>query len=126
MSSAFGPILVVDDDAAVRHALKFALEMEGLNVRLYDGPADLLGDKALPASGCIVVDYNMPAMNGIEMIDALHGRDVELPVILIAGRVNAELRRRAARSGIRRVLEKPLSDGALIDNIRSALTAQAG
>ena len=122
MPAAPGPILVVDDDFAVRRALKFALEMEGLDVKLYDGPRELLSDAALPVNGCLVVDYNMPLMNGIELVDALHRRSVDLPVILIAGRVNNELRSRAARAGIRRVLEKPLSDGALMDNIRSALT----
>lgn len=119
-----GPILVVDDDSAVRNALKFALETEGLNVLLYKGAAELLSEEVLPAHGCLVVDYDMPTMNGIEMIDALHTRHVELPVILIAARVNAELRSRAERAGVRRVLEKPLSDGALMDNIRSALTVQ--
>lgn len=118
-----GPVLVIDDDVAVRRALKFALEAEGLDVRLYGGPAELLGEASLPAAGCLVVDYSMPAMNGIEMVTALHGRHVELPVILIAAHVDAELRARAARAGIRRVLEKPLSDGALVDNIRSALIA---
>ncbi|WP_348644585.1 response regulator [Starkeya sp. ORNL1] len=115
---------MIDDDVAVRRALKFALETEGLDVRLYSGPAELLDEVALPAAGCLVVDYSMPAMNGIEMVAALHHRHVVLPVILIAARVDTELRARAARAGIDRVLEKPLSDGALIDSIRSALTAQ--
>ena len=115
-----GPILVVDDDSAVRKALKFALETEGLEVRLYESPAALLRDTALPLRGCLVVDYSMPVMNGIELADVLHGRLVELPVILIASRVDAELRRRAQRAGIAWVLEKPLSDSALLDSIRSA------
>ena len=42
MSAATGPVIVVDDDAAVRHSLKFALELEGLKVRAYDGGASLL------------------------------------------------------------------------------------
>ena len=127
MTAPFGPILVVDDDLAVRNALKFALEIEGLSVRLYAGAADLLADAALPPKGCLVVDYNMPAMNGIELVDALHRRRIDWPIILIAGSVNQDLRSRAGRSGIGSVLEKPLSDGALLDSIRRALTSmQAG
>ena len=124
MAFAPGPILVVDDDLAVRGALKFALEIEGLKVRLYDGPAAVLDDPALPSSGCLVVDYNMPLMNGIELVDALHRRRIDLPVILIASRVNNELRNRAAQAGICRVLEKPLSDGALMETIRGALAPE--
>ena len=116
-----GPVLVVDDDAAVRHSLKFALELEGLNVRLYEGGQDLLADADLPASGCLVVDYYMPMMNGVELIDRLRGRHVDLPAILITAKATRDLRERAARSGFRQVLEKPLEDSRLVDSIRCAL-----
>jgi FixJ family two-component response regulator len=121
MTAELGPILVVDDDSAVRQALRFALETEGMRVQLYDGPAAILAADDLPAKGCLVVDYSMPVMNGIELVEALHRRSVGLPVILIASRVSNDMRARAARSGIRQVLEKPLIDGALVDTIRSAL-----
>ena len=121
MSKKPGTVLVVDDDAAVRSALKFALEVEGFSVRLYPGPAALLADLDLACCGCLVVDYRMPVMDGLEMIDALRKRQVGLPAILITGRANKDLRRRAARSGVSQVLEKPLSDGALIKGIGQAL-----
>lgn len=121
MAKKAGTVLIVDDDAAVRSALKFALEVEGLSVRLYDGPAALLADMDLPRRGCLVVDYRMPGMDGLQLVGALRTRNVALPVILITGRANAQLRRFAANSGIGYVLEKPLSDGALVESIRSAL-----
>lgn len=121
MSNTSRIVLIVDDDAAVRSALKFALEVEGLNVRLYDGAAAVLADTDLPRCGCLVVDYRMPVMDGLELVDALRVRNVAMPTILITGRANKELRRRAARSGIAQVLEKPLSDGALVEGIRSVL-----
>ena len=123
MLMSAGPVLIVDDDAAVCNALRFALELEGLPVRIYDGGSALLADD-LPANGCLVVDYSMPAMDGIQVVEALRGRNVSLPAILITGNATPELRRRAARAGFRQVLEKPLSDGALIDWIRSALAGQ--
>ena len=114
-------VLVVDDDAAVRAALKFALEVEGFAVRLYDGPLAVLADAKLPDHGCLVIDYRMPQIDGLELIKQLRGRQVGLPAILISGRVNDQLRRRAAQEGISRVLEKPLSDAALVEGIREAL-----
>lgn len=116
-------ICIVDDDAAVRNALKFALELEGLKVRVYDGAAAMLDDEELPQRGCLVVDYRMPRMDGLQLIDALRARDVRFPAIMITGRANKDLRRLAERSGVSSVLEKPLSDGALVDSIRSALGA---
>ena len=123
MPQLSGTVLIVDDDAAVRGALKFALETEGLVVRLYDGPEALLADPALPPRSCLVIDYRMPTMDGIELIEALRLRHVTLPTIMITGRANQSLRSRAAVSGVREVLEKPLSDGALVDNIRSIFAA---
>lgn len=117
-----GPVIVVDDDAAVRASLKFALELEGLDVRAYDGGEALLAVGALPADGCLVIDYYMPAMTGVELVSRLRGRHVELPAILITAKATDDMRDRAAEAGIRQVLEKPLADGALMDGIRSALS----
>ncbi|WP_457091613.1 response regulator transcription factor [Microvirga sp. P5_D2] len=123
MSMTPGPVIVVDDDAAVRQSLKFALELEGLNVRLYEGADELLAEPELPDNGCLVVDYYMPRMNGVELIDRLRRRLVKLPAILITARATDDMRRRAARSGFRQVIEKPLEDGTLVDSIRGALTS---
>jgi two-component system, LuxR family, response regulator FixJ len=121
MSLAPEIVLVVDDDAAVRAALKFALEVEGFRVRLYDSPEAVLEDLELPQRACLVVDYRMPRIDGIELIERLRERQVALPAILISARVNKQLHRLAARIGLVDVLEKPLSDAALVDSIRSAL-----
>lgn len=115
-------VLVVDDDAAVRAALKFALEVEGFAVRLYDGPLAVLADTRLPSHGCLVIDYQMPQVDGVELVKRLRARAVTLPAILISGRVNNDLRRRAAQQGVSLVLEKPLSDAALVEGIREALS----
>ena len=118
-------VLIVDDDAAVRSALKFALETEGFEVRLYDGSAAILADANLPVHGCLVVDYRMPIMDGLELIEALRAREVSLPAILITGNASRDLRSRAVKSGVRRVLEKPLSGNALSEGIRSLLAGHA-
>ena len=100
MSPELETVLVVDDDAAVRAAL--------------------LADGNLPARACLVIDYRMPDIDGLELVDLLRARQVGLPAILISGRVNNQLRYRAQRSGVIRVLEKPLSDAALVESIRLA------
>jgi FixJ family two-component response regulator len=122
MSQLTGPVIVVDDDAAVRNSLKFVLELEGLLVCLFKDGAELLAVADLPRNGCFVIDYNMPGMTGIELVDKLRQRQIESPAILIASQVNDDLFVRAARSGFHRVLEKPLHDSELLDSIHAALT----
>jgi FixJ family two-component response regulator len=125
MSPNSETVLVVDDDAAVRSALKFALEMEGFCVQLYDGPTAMLADQQLPDRACLVIDYRMPGIDGLELLKRLRARHVTLPAILISGQVNDQLRHRAQQSGASRVLEKPLPDMALVDSIRQALAPPA-
>jgi two-component system, LuxR family, response regulator FixJ len=119
MPTITGPVLVVDDDAAVRQSLKFALEQEGFEVRLYEDGAQLLADAALPPVGCLVVDLTMPGMDGIALMDRLRQRHVALPAILITTPGSPRLREPALRAGFRLVLEKPLEDGALLEGITS-------
>jgi two-component system, LuxR family, response regulator FixJ len=83
MSEHSGTVLLVDDDLAVRSSLKFVLELEGLAVRAYASGAELLADPNLPRSGCLVVDFHLPGMNGIELVDRLGERHLRYPVIMI-------------------------------------------
>ncbi len=125
MSQRTGIVIVVDDDAAVRNALKFALETEGLSVVLCEGGHELLGWQDLPAGGCLVVDYRMPDMDGFELVSRLRERQISLPAILITSQVNADLRKRATEAGFYEVLEKPLHDSSLLDTVRVALASAA-
>ncbi len=125
MSITSGPVIVVDDDAAVRQSLKFALELEGMDVRLYESGCELLAEAELPTNGCLVVDYYMPAMNGVELMDKLRRRFIRLPAILITARATDDMRNRATRSGFTQVIEKPLEDSTLLDSIRGALNTPA-
>jgi len=125
MSMTPGPVIVVDDDAAVRQSLKFALELEGMDVRVYESGAELLAEPELPVNGCLVVDYYMPSMNGVELMDRLRRRLVKLPAILITARATDDMRKRATHSGFRQVIEKPLEDSTLLDSIRGVLSTPA-
>jgi FixJ family two-component response regulator len=125
MPAPAGTVIVVDDDAAVRNALKFALELEGLNVRTYGSGLEMLAEGVPALDGCLVVDQYMPEMTGIELVDLVHERYPDVRAILITASASEGLRLSAALSGIRRVLEKPLEDGALLEAIQCALMDSA-
>lgn len=110
-------ILVVDDDPDVLKALKFSLEVEGFAVHTCAGGQELLNHDALKACDCVVLDYKMPGMNGLEVLEQLNGAGIAAPVIFITGRLTGDLRRRAMQRGARLVLEKPLLDKSLTQRI---------
>jgi len=113
-------VLVVDDDRAVREALKFALELEGLKVSAFDSGSALLCHPGLAQADCLILDQKMPTMDGLAVMDALAARGIAIPIILITSSVNETLRRQARKAGVFAVLEKPLLDDILVQNVRRA------
>jgi FixJ family two-component response regulator len=121
MRPSFPVVCIVEDDAAVRNALKFSLEMEELAVRAYNSAASLLDDPGLSSCRCLVVDFRMPAMDGLELVEILIARGVKTPVIMITGQATRDLRVRARKLGISRVIEKPWPNGELLKAVQAAI-----
>ncbi len=113
-------IFVVDDDAAVRRALEFALDLEGFAVETYEsGEALLLRDP--PAwPGCLVIDERLPGISGLETLRQLRARHVDLPALLVTSHPKPIFRAAAAAAGAP-ILEKPLLGETLAGAIRAAL-----
>jgi len=115
-------VCVVDDDAAVRRALEFALDLEGFAVETYDsGEALLLRDLPEPPA-CLVLDERLPGVSGLDTLRQLRARHVELPAILVTSHPKPAFREAAAAEGVP-ILEKPLLGETLIAAIRNALGA---
>jgi FixJ family two-component response regulator len=113
-------VLIIDDDPAVRNSLKFSLEIEGYAVFLYPDGSHLLSKPDLPHSDCLVLDYNLPDMTGLEVLDELRERRIDAPAILITSHPNRTLQERAEAAGAR-IVEKPLLGDSLMDSIRDLL-----
>ncbi len=115
-------IVVVDDDEGVRELLRNLMEVEGFAVRDFCNGQDLLDEASLPVIACLVVDYEMPAMNGLELVSALRGRGVSFPAILFTANSGQHVRDRAAAIAAV-VVQKPGLE--LLDRVREAVAKHA-
>jgi two-component system response regulator FixJ len=113
-------VIIVENDGAVANSLKFALELEGYQVFAYRGAVEVLNSDGISQDGCFVVDYHLPAMNGLAVIERLRAKDAASQALLTASHPSAALRRKAAAQGIP-IVEKPFLGTALLDAIRNAM-----
>jgi two-component system, LuxR family, response regulator FixJ len=117
-------VLVIDDDPAVCSSLKFSLEVEGFAVRIYPGAYELLNEADLPPASCLLIDYHMPVMNGLELLARLRDRGITIPAMVITSHPNHKLRERIAAAGVP-LVEKPFLGNVLMDQIRDAFRTEA-
>jgi FixJ family two-component response regulator len=114
-------VLVVDDDPSVLRSLKRLLSASGFRVSTFSGPSELIASELPRTNACMVVDIDMPEMNGIEMCEVLKGSGRGLPTILITGKTDARTRTMAAQSDTVAVLFKPFEEEPLLDAIARAI-----
>jgi FixJ family two-component response regulator len=122
MASSCKPtIYVVDDDAGVLGSLRFLLETDGFAVKTFRSGMALLNAAAPDDIDCLVIDYKMPDINGIDLVGRLRQHHVAAPVILITGYPDENIFVRAAAAGVEHVLQKPLLGDGLVKEIRGAI-----
>ena len=112
-------VCIIDDDDAVRDSIRMVLECHGYPVRTYASATVFLRDGPLDGSGCLLIDVNMPDMNGLELLDELRRRGVTIPAIVMTGGLTARVPS-LDRTGAR-LVEKPFRVGELIGCIETAL-----
>lgn len=113
-------IILVEDDPAVLRSLTFALELEGFGVDGYSGGEAILKRGEFPAKACLVIDYKMPGMNGLDVISHLRARGVKLPAVLITGHATRVVREGAEAAGVS-LVEKPFLGNELTKCLRRLL-----
>ena len=114
-------VFVIDDDAAVRSALKLLLQSVHLRATCFASAPEFLAQFDPRAAGCAVLDVRMPGMSGLELQDELNRRGAMLPVIFITGHGDVPMAVEALQHGAFDFLQKPFRDQELLDRIQRAL-----
>ena len=118
-------VYVIDDDDAVRDSMRAALESFEMDVSDYRSASDFLAEVNAPANGCMLLDLHMPGMSGLELLAIMRQRGWNLPVIIMTGRSDDLLKERALRAGVVTLLDKPIGESTLIDNLEQAFALSA-
>lgn len=118
-------VFVVDDDEAVRDALRSLLDSVHLPVATFASAQEFLDSYDPARGGCLVVDLRMPGMSGLELQERLVARGYTLPVIIITGHAEVATAVRAMKAGAVDFFEKPFSQQQLLDRIQHALARDA-
>jgi FixJ family two-component response regulator len=114
-------VIVIDDDDSMRTALQRLLMAAGFGVAGYASAEAFLRDEPDPGADCVVCDQNLPAMSGLELLDAVRTRRRNAALILITAFDSPGLRQRAMREGAAAYLTKPFAGSALIDVLRTTM-----
>jgi FixJ family two-component response regulator len=119
---ADGPlVVVVDDDADVRHSLQELIESVGLDVACFPSPRDLLNAGIPDRPGCFVLDVRMPGVSGLDLQHQLAARGISKPIVFLTGYGDIPMSVQAMKAGAIDFLTKPVRDQTLLDAVVSGI-----
>jgi two-component system response regulator FixJ len=114
-------VYIVDDDDAIRSALRLLLKSVGLAAATVPSAQEFLATYDPQQPGCLILDVRMPGMSGLELQQQLNLRGAIIPVIFITGHGDVPMAVEAMQQGAFDFLQKPFRDQDLIERIQRAL-----
>jgi FixJ family two-component response regulator len=118
-------VFAIDDDAVWRRAIQRLLSGRHFEVRVFGTAADFLAVHDPQAAGCILLDFALPEMDGLELQECLLARGCRLPIIFVSGRADVLTSVCAMRAGALNFLTKPVRESQLLHALDEALEIDA-
>lgn len=114
-------VFVVDDDSAMREALKSLLQSVGLQVALFDSAQGLMQSALPDVPSCIILDIRLPRVSGLDFQAELAKASIHVPIIFITGYGDIPMSVKAMKAGAVDFLTKPFRDQELLDAVSTAI-----
>lgn len=114
-------VFIVDDDPDIRDSLALLLSASGYAAKTYESASSFLASEAPESVGCLIVDVQMPEMDGIALQKELVARHSPLQVIVMTGHADIPIAVGAMKAGAVDFLEKPFDEPVLLDSVRRAI-----
>lgn len=114
-------VRIVDDDEGFGDAIRFILKTEGWLVTFYSDTASFLKKDDPEVPGCIILDYQMPLVNGLEFQEMLAHEGYSQPIIFLTAHADVDMAITAFRKGAVDILKKPVSAEVLLEAVERAV-----
>jgi FixJ family two-component response regulator len=124
MRTAPAKVSIIDDDPSVRKALVRMLTSAHYSLSAFGSADDFLLTLNGNNPECILADYQLPTMTGLDLYAQLHRRGLHIPTIIISANDEIALRKACLKAGVSAFLAKPFSRELLLQSVRSALRPQ--
>ena len=117
-----GPIVfVVDDDVSVRESLEMLIRCEGWRPETFSSAQEFLARPRPLVPTCLVLDFSLPGLTGLELQKRIAAERTEMPIIFITGHGDVPMTVQAMKAGAVEFFTKPFNDDVLLTAIRAAL-----
>ena len=121
MSDAKPTVFVVDDDVSVRQSLELLISSAGWEPQTFASAQEFLSRPRVLSPSCLVLDVNLPDLNGLELQKRIADDRIDMPIIFITGYGDVPMTVRAMKAGAVEFLTKPFGEDVLLSAIRSAI-----
>jgi RNA polymerase sigma factor (sigma-70 family) len=118
-------VFAIDDDASVRKGLARLLRSAGYRNEIFESASDFLAHPPHSGPSCVIVDVQMPGLNGLELQEDLIRRRREEQLVFITGHGDIPMCAQAMKAGAVDFLRKPFRDDELLQCIQNALIRSA-
>ena len=114
-------VFVVDDDISVRESLELLIRSEGWQPETFESAQEFLAHPRALVPSCLVLDFSLPGLNGLELQKRVAVERTDMPIIFITGFGDVPMTVQAMKAGAVEFLTKPFGDNVLLSAIRHAL-----
>ena len=114
-------VFVVDDDVSVRESLELLIRSAGWQPEIFESAQQFLAHPRPPATNCLVLDVNLPDLNGLDLQKLVSVERTDMPIIFVTGYGDVPMTVKAMKAGAVEFLTKPFSEDVLLGAIEQAL-----
>jgi FixJ family two-component response regulator len=122
MTAMLPVIAIVDDDEVVRRSIGRLINSLSFHADDFASGEEFLVSLSRGAPACMLLDLHMPGLSGLDVLQALQMRRMDIPTIIITGNTHPDTRERCLNAGAVGYLEKPLEREVVLRAIQTATT----